>query len=444
MPTIVRDLGGLDRYAWVFTAYILASIVTIPLAGKLSDVYGRRPLFAAGIAVFSIGTIVSGIAPSMSVLIVGRALQGLGAGALGPLGLAVQADIVAPRARGKWLAAQGTVLACSAVGGPLLGGWLTDHASWRLALLFSLPLGLVALAVIWHGIGGLGGRGRRSIDYVGALLLTVGASVALFAISTGGVDQPWGSALSVGSLAGSVLVLALFVAWERRADDPILPLDLLRRRAIGSADVGLFAIGASMLTTVTFVPLYVQGVLGESATSAGGVLIPLTLSWFGASIVAGQIVSRTGRSRPVLLVGPPLAAVGFALLATMGDHVSGAAIGVAVAIVGTGFGLMMQTFVLVVQNAAPQAHVGAATASAEFSRWVGALTGVAVMGAIVAARVGSTSTRDASPAALADALHIVFALGIAIAALAFVAALVVPDTQLRGRFEPAPASAGAR
>jgi EmrB/QacA subfamily drug resistance transporter len=444
MPTIVGDLGGFDHYSWVFTAYVLASIVTIPLVGKLSDVYGRRPLFVIAIALFSTGTIVSGLASSMSMLVVGRAIQGLGAGGLGPLGLAAMADIVAPRSRGKWQGVQGTVLAVSAVGGPLLGGWLTDHASWRFALLFSLPIGLVALGVIWRGLDRVGVRQQRAIDYVGALLLTVGAGVGLFAVSTGGVDHPWGSAVSVGALAGAVAVLALFVAWERRAADPILPLELLRRRTIASADVGLFAIGASMLTTVTFVPLYVQGVLGHSATSAGGVLIWLTLAWFGSSIVAGQIVSRTGRSRPVLLAGPPLAAIGFALLATTGDSVSSAAIAADVAIVGTGFGLMMQTFVVVVQNAAPQAQVGAATASAEFSRWVGALTGVAAMSAIVAARVGTTSTRDAPPALLADALHTAFAIGIGIAALAFVAALLVGDVQLRGRFEAAPASAGAR
>jgi EmrB/QacA subfamily drug resistance transporter len=442
MPRIVDDLGGFGHYSWVFTAYILASIVTIPLFGKLSDIYGRRPLFVAAIALFATGSIVAGAAPSMNVLVAGRVIQGLGAGGLGPLGLAVMGDVIAPRARGKWQAVNGTVYAASAVGGPLLGGWLTDHASWRLAFLVSLVPAAAALVTVWLGFGRFGERHQRTIDYAGAALLTVGAGGALYAVSTGGVDRPWGSPAIVVPLVASLLALVAFVVWERRARDPILPLDLLRGRTIGGADLGLFAIGASMISAVTFVPLFVQNVLGRSATSAGTVLIPLTLSWFAASIVAGQIVSRTGRSRPVLLAGPPLAGAGFALLATMGSDVSLLAAARNVAIVGAGFGLMVQTFVVVVQNAAPRAHLGAATASAEFSRWVGALVGVAAMGAIVAARVGSPNAHDAPPGLLAGALHTVFAIGVGIAALAFVAALLVPDTRLRGRFEPA--SAGAR
>lgn len=437
LPRIVDDLGGLRHYSWVFTAYILASIVTIPLFGKLSDVHGRRPAFVAAIVLFSVGSVLSGLAPTLPVLVIGRAVQGLGAGGLGPLGLAVMGDVIAPRARGKWQAANGMVLACSAVGGPLLGGWFTDHASWRLAFFASLPLSAAALGVVWFGFGRFGHRERKPIDWTGALLLTVGTGAGLFGLSDGGVDLPWLSAPIVGALLASVLLIATLVMVGRRAEDPILPFALLRRRRIAAADIALFCVGASMLGAVTYVPLFVQAVVGGSATSSAAALIPLTLSWIAASIVAGQVVSRTGRPRQVLLVGPPLAGVGFALLTTAGAD---AAIGEVirdVVIIGAGLGLMIQTLLVVVQDAAPPGQLGAATASAEFSRWIGALTGVAAMGSILATRVGPSAARGAAPAVVAAGLHGAFAVGLGIAALAFAAALALPDVHLRDRFDEA-------
>jgi EmrB/QacA subfamily drug resistance transporter len=439
LPRIVHDLGGLGHYSWVVTSYLLASIVTIPLFGRLSDIHGRRALFVVAIAVFSAGSILASAAPSLPVLLAGRVVQGLGAGGLGPLALAVLGDIIAPRERGKWQAVTGTVLAVSAVGGPLVGGWLTDHASWRLAFLATLPLAAAALVVIWLGFGNFGERHRRSIDYPGAVLLTIGSGAALLAVSTGRLDRLPSSPGTLGLLAASIAILGAFVAWERRAPDPILPLSLLRRRPTANAAVGLFAVGGAMLGAVTYVPLFVQDVLGRDATSAGAVLIPLTLSWFGASIVAGQIVSRTGRSRPVLLLGAPLAGLGFLLLARLGRDASIGAAARDVAIIGAGFGLMAQTFVVVVQDAAPRAELGAATASAEFSRWVGALTGVAAMGAIVTAHVGRGATHSAPPAVLAVALHTAFAMGVGLAGLAFAAALLLPDTELRASIRPSTA-----
>ena len=405
LPTIVDELGGIEHYSWVFSAYVLGATVTIPLYGKLSDLYGRRPLFLGAIALFSAGSIVAGLAPSMDLLVAGRAIQGLGAGGLIPLGVAVIGDIMAPRERGKWQAVNGVVFAASAVGGPMLGGWIADNASWRLAFFVSLPLAALALVVVWFGFGRWGKREERRIDYLGAALLTLGTGAGLVAAAAGGVDYAWGSPVIVTLLAASALLLAAFVAWERRAPEPLLPLRLFRRRAIASAEVALFALGAATFGTVTFVPLFVQGVLRESATSAGAVLTPLMLSWIGAGIVAGQIVSRTGRSRPVLLAGPPIMAAGFALLALMGtDASTGEAIR-NVVLVGAGVGLMMQTLVVVVQNAAPREMMGAATASAQFSRWIGAAIGVTLMGAIVTSRLGSAAAAQARPAELADALQ---------------------------------------
>jgi EmrB/QacA subfamily drug resistance transporter len=445
LPKIVGELGGLGHYSWVFSAYVLGATITIPLYGKLSDLYGRRPLFLAAISLFSAGSIVAGLAPSFEVLVAGRVIQGLGAGGLIPLGIAVIGDIIAPRARGKWQAVNGSVFAFSAVAGPFLGGWIADNGSWRLAFFVSLPLAALALAVVWFGFGRHGRREERRIDYLGVVLLTLGAGAGLLAVSSGGVDYAWSSPVIIALLLTSAVFVALFLAWERRAVEPLIPLDLLRRRAIASADLALFAIGAGAFGTITFVPLFVQGVLGESATSAGAVLTPLMLSWIAASIVAGQIVSRTGRSRPILLLGPPIMAVGFVLLATMGPDASTGVATRNVALVGVGVGLMMQTLVVVVQNAAPRDMLGVATASSQFSRWIGSLVGVALMGAIVAARLGNPTFADAQPVALAEALHPAFAFGLVTVVLAFVAVLLLPDTKLRKQFdEVAAAPATAR
>lgn len=444
LPKIVSELGGLGHYSWVFSAYVLGATITIPLYGKLSDLYGRRPLFVAAISLFSAGSVVAGLAPSFEVLVAGRLIQGLGAGGLVPLGIAVIGDIIAPRARGKWQALNGSVFAFSAVIGPFLGGWIADNASWRWAFFISLPLAALALGVVWFGFGRRGRHEERRIDYLGAVLLTLGTGTGLIAASSGGVDYAWSSPVIVGLLAISALFVALFLVWERRAPEPLIPLGLLRRRSIASADIALFAIGAAGFGTITFVPLFVQGVLRESATSAGTVLTPLMLSWIAASMVAGQIVSRTGRSRPILLLGPPIMAVGFALLATMGADASTGVATRNVAIVGLGIGLMMQTLIVVVQDAAPRHLQGVATASAQFARWIGSLIGVALMGAIVAARLGNPTSASATPDALAAALHPAFAFGLVTVVLAFVAVLVLPDTKLRKQFDEVavPARAG--
>jgi EmrB/QacA subfamily drug resistance transporter len=438
LPTIVEELGDVGRYSWVFSAYVLAATLAIPLYGKLSDAHGRRPLFAAAIVLFSAGSVTAALAPSMDVLVAGRAVQGLGAGGLLPLGMAVIGDIIAPRARGKWQAVNGTVFAMSAVGGPLLGGWIADNASWRLVFVVSLPLAAVALTVVWLGFGTWGVRTSRRMDWVGALLLTLAAGAALVGVSSGGVDYPWGSPLIVCLLAASVVLSALLVVWERRVAEPFVPLGLLGRRSVASAEVALFAIGGAAFGAVAFVPLFVQGVLGESATRAGAVLTPFMLSWIGAGIVAGQLVSRTGRPRPILLAGPPIMAVGFALLASMDAGATTATAIRDMILVGIGIGLMMQTLVVVVQNAAPQGLMGIATASAQFSRWIGASVGVTAMGAIVAGRLGEHALPSARPAELATALNPAFALGIALAAVALAAMIALPHVKLRTRFDEQP------
>jgi EmrB/QacA subfamily drug resistance transporter len=434
LPRIVRDLGGFQHYSWVFSAYMLGATVTVPLYGKLSDIYGRRPFFLLGIILFSTGSIISGLATSMGMLIAGRAIQGLGAGGLIPLAIAAIGDIIPPRRRGKWQGVTGAVFAASSVLGPATGGWLTDNASWRWCFFVNLPLAALALTVVWFGFVRRPRREEHSIDYVGAVLLTAGAAAGLLAAVWGGTEYPWSSPVVIGLFVTAAFLLGSFVFQERRAKEPILPLELFRERIFSAAAVAVFALGAAMFVTIIYVPLFVQGVLGESASDSGAVLTPLMLGIITTSMVAGQLVSRTGHYRPVLLAGPPLLATGFFLLAGLGVHSSQLDVTRDVVIVGLGVGLMMQTLTVAVQNSVSRRVIGVATASTQFFRTVGATAGVTVMGAIVTMRLGGNPA-GASPARLAGALHPVFVIALGLAAIVFIAVLFVPHIELRQTME---------
>jgi EmrB/QacA subfamily drug resistance transporter len=400
LPDIVADLGGFEHYSWVFSAYMLASTVTVPLYGKLSDVYGRRPFFLLAIVLFMVGAVVSGLAPSMTVLILGRAIQGLGAGGLIPLAMAVIGDLIAPRERGKWQGLTGAVFGVASVVGPATGGWISDNASWRWAFFVSLPFGLLALVVVQRGFTMEPSHSDHSIDYTGAALLTAGLSAGLLATVWGGTQYPWGSAQIVGMFVVSAAVLVGFVAWERRAREPILPLDLFRNRTFAASQVALFFIGSAMFGTILYIPLFVQGVLGESATSSGAILTPLMLALIGASVLAGQIVSRTGHYKAVLLTSPVVLTVGFWLLSRLDAHSTLHETTRDMIVVGIGLGLGMSTFVLVVQNAVPRSMMGVATASTQFFRTIGATIGVTVMGAMLTTNLQDELATRLSPAQL--------------------------------------------
>ena len=471
LPDIVGDLGGFDHYSWVFSAYMLASTVTVPLYGKLSDVYGRRPFFLLAIVLFMVGAVVSGLAPSMTVLIVGRAIQGLGAGGLIPLAMAVIGDLIAPRERGKWQGLTGAVFGVASVVGPATGGWISDNASWRWAFFVSLPFGLLALVVVQRGFTMEPVHRDHTIDYTGAALLSAGLSAGLLATVWGGAQYPWGSPEIVGLFVASAVLLVSFVLWERRVPEPIMPLDLFRNRTFAASQVALFFIGAAMFGTIIYIPLFVQGVLGESATSSGAILTPLMLSLIGASVAAGQIVSRTGRYKAVLLTSPIVLLIGFALLSRLDAGSTLHETTRDMIVVGLGLGLGLQTFVLVVQNAVPRSMMGVATASTQFFRTIGATIGVTVMGALLTtrlhdelagrlspaelARLGGTASPGALVAggaaglpadvvaalrdALGAAIHPVFALGIPLMALALAATLLVERRELRRSVHEGPA-----
>jgi EmrB/QacA subfamily drug resistance transporter len=386
LPRIVGDLGGLEHYSWVFTAYMLAATVTVPIYGRLSDIYGRRPFFVAGLLIFMAGSVVGGTADSMTQLILARAVQGLGAGALIPLAMAVIGDLVPPSDRGRWQGLTGAVFGVGSVLGPLTGGWIADNADWRWVFFVSLPVGLIALGVVLATLKIPPHPERATrIDYLGAALLAAAVSCILLATVRAGEDAGVTSGNVLGLFAVGLVLLALLTWQERRSEHPIVPLELLRLRVVAAAGAASFAFGIGMFGAIMFVPLFVQGVLGESATNAGLVLTPLMLSLVVASVLSGQLISRTGRYRWAIVSGPLVMAAGFVVLTSLDAGSSHATATLAMILVGLGLGLVIQNLLLVVQNEVPSRELGVATSGIQFFRTTGGTIGVSVMGALMTA-----------------------------------------------------------
>jgi EmrB/QacA subfamily drug resistance transporter len=443
LPRIVNDLGGITQYSWVFTAYMLTSTVTVPLYGKLGDVYGRKNLFLFAIVVFLLGSALSGAATDMTQLIVFRAIQGIGAGGLFPLSLAVIGNIVPPRDRGRWQGLIGAVFAASSILGPAVGGFIVDNASWRWVFLVNLPIGGIALVVISITMPSrTAQRTAHPIDWLGAGLLAAGVGSLLMGLVWGGADHPWTSGYVVGALALAVVFLLAFAFVERRAREPILPFEILRNPIVAGSVACMALVGMAMFGTISYVPLFVQGVIGTSATSSGVVLTPLMLGAVVTSLLTGQLVSRTGRYRWNAILGPIVLATGMFLLWRMNVHTTNGEAARNMVIAGIGIGSMMQVFVLSVQNAVPRRHIGSATALTQFSRQMGATIGVTVMGAIVnhglpsglggSGGLGIHRLPAASRQSLADALRPAFLLAACVAAGVWLIAVIwVKEQPLR-------------
>src|SRR5690349_10718665 len=293
LPVIADDLHGFDNLSWVVTAYLLSTTVTVPLYGKLSDLYGRRRLFVVSISIFLVGSALCGTSQSMGELIAFRALQGVGAGGLIPLAQPAIADLFSPRERGKYQGYVGSMWATAAVAGPLLGGTLTDAASWRWIFFINLPLGAFALVVVMRTMSSGGPRREHTIDYLGAALLTLGVSCILLACAWGGTTYPWDSWQVIGAALVGVLGTLAFLAVERRAKEPLLPLGLFRMRTFAVSTAAALGIGAVLFGITIYMPVYMQGVLQASATSSGVVLIPLSFGWVVASFISGQLITKT-------------------------------------------------------------------------------------------------------------------------------------------------------
>jgi EmrB/QacA subfamily drug resistance transporter len=442
LPRIVSDLGGITQYSWVFTAYMLTSTVTVPLYGKLGDVFGRKNLFLISIVVFLAGSALCGAATDMTQLVLFRAVQGIGAGGLFPLSLAVIGNIVPPRDRGRWQGLIGAVFAASSILGPAVGGFIVDNASWRWVFLVNLPVGVLALVVIVITMPRRAPLTNHSIDWLGAGVLAAGTAVLLMGLVWGGTSYPWLSAHVVGALAVAVLLLVAFAFVERRAREPILPFDILRNPIVAGSIACMALVGMAMFGTISYVPLFVQGVIGTSATSSGVVLTPLMLGAVTTSLLTGQLVSRTGRYRWNAVLGPLVLTGGMVLLWRMTVDTTNAEAARNMVVAGIGIGSMMQVFVLSVQNAVPRAHIGSATALTQFSRQMGATIGVTVMGAIVnhglprgvggAEGVGIHRLPPAAREGLATALHPAFLVAACVAAVVWlIAVLYVKEQRLR-------------
>jgi EmrB/QacA subfamily drug resistance transporter len=450
LPRVVSELGGLSQYSWVFTAYLLASTVTVPLYGKLGDAYGRKPLFIIAITIFLVGSALCGAAQNMTELVIFRAVQGLGAGGLFPLALAVVGNIVPPRDRGRYQGLIGAVFAAASIIGPLVGGFIVDNTTWRWIFYVNLPVGGLALVVIWVTMPRPSQRRKHYIDWVGAGILAAGTTALLLGLVWGGRQYAWTSAHVLGAIAASALLLATFALWERRVPETIIPFDVVRQRTIAASLACMALIGMAMFGTISYVPLFVQGVIGTSATSSGIVLTPLMLGAVTASVLSGQWVSRTGRTKPNALVGPIFLTAGMLLLWRMDVHTTNGEAARNMVIAGIGLGLMMQVFVLTVQASVSRAQIGAATALTQFARSIGATIGVTIMGVIVnqglppAVRSGSEGLGvhrlpQALRAALANALHPAFLTAACVAAVVFLIVLLfVDEVPLRKSLEDAP------
>ncbi len=388
LPRIVSDLGGLDQLAWVVSAYMLTSTAGVPVWGRLSDIFGRRWFYIAGMAVFLLGSALVGLSQSMEQLIAFRAIQGLGGGVMFSLSFAIVSDFFPPRERGKWQGLFGGTFALASIIGPLAGGTLTDHAGWRWAFFINLPIGAVALGVIWTSMPAVRPSGARPvIDWLGVGALVAGIVPLLLALSLAGRQFAWDSGMVVGLLIASAALVAAFVLVESRAKNPILPLYFFKNRIYSVSMISVFVTGVSMFGSIIFIPLFVQGVIGASATNSGLILTPMMLSTVAGSTLSGQFIARTGRYRALAVLGPALMSVGMFLLTRVDVDTSRPTVIRDMVISGFGLGITFPLFLIAVQNAFSYQVLGAVTSSVQFFRQIGGTLGVAVLGSILNTRL---------------------------------------------------------
>ncbi len=387
LPHVIADLHGFNQYTWVSTAYLLTSTVTVPIYGKLSDLFGRKPIFLFGIVLFLVGSALSGTSQSMTQLIAFRAFQGLGTGALTPIAIAVVGDLFTPRERGKWQGVTGAVFGLSAIIGPTLGGWITQYSSWRWIFYVNLPVGLLALLVLIFLMPTLRGKAQKvSIDYIGAALLVAGTVPLLLGFTFAGSQYAWLSPQIIGLLGGSLVMGVAFViyeAWlERRDGQPIIAPSLFKNSIFAVSTLVTFIFGMGLFGAVFFIPLYVQGVVGSSATNSGLVLTPLTLTLVVSSIVSGQLVSRLGKYKWLASIGMLVSVGGALLLLRLDVNSDNTDVLLALLVFGLGMGFGMSLYTLIVQNAIPN-KIGQATAALTFFRSIGGTIALAAMGSVL-------------------------------------------------------------
>ncbi|MGB3442104.1 MAG: MDR family MFS transporter [Actinophytocola sp.] len=465
LPTIVADLGGAAHMSWVVTAYLLAETVATALAGKFGDLFGRKVVFQVATVVFITGSFLCGTATSMTLLVAWRAVQGIGAGGLMVTAMALIADVIPLRERGKYQGAMGAVFGVSTVVGPLLGGLFTDHLSWRWAFYVNVPIAVVVVIAAARTIPVVRSQARAVIDYLGIGLVAVGASALVLATSWGGTEYAWGSPVIIGLFVSGVVALGLFCWVETRAAEPMLPMRLFHNPVFGVCSLLSFIVGFAMLGAMIFLPTYLQYVDGDSATVAGVRTLPMVAGLLCASVFSGNVVSKTGHYRIFPIVGTAVTAFGLFLLSRMGPDTSALTVALYMFVLGAGIGLCMQVLTIAVQNTVDYADLGTATSGVTFFRTLGGAFGTAVFGTIysnvltpkltvavvAAARTGAAdpatiATAAQSPQGLhalppaaadpiihayADALGTVFLWTVPVALIGFVVALFLKQVRLR-------------
>jgi EmrB/QacA subfamily drug resistance transporter len=392
LPKIVTSLGGNDLYVWVVTIYLLTSTITVPFYGKLSDLYGRKPMLIIGISLFLIGSALSGLSQTMWQLILFRGIQGVGAGALFPIALAVIGDLFTPAERGKYQGLFGGVFGLSFLIGPFIGGFLTDSISWHWVFYVNLPIGLVSLYIVWRLLPNVRRPdATRNFDYLGAFVFTVGVSLLLLGL-TNKQSAEWIDLSVGGFIAASLVILAGFLVIEARAKEPIVPLGLWRLRTYAASMVSTFFVSFGFFGAVIFLPRWFQVVRGESATASGYLMFPLLIGLIGASIVSGQIVARTGRYKPVILTSITTMAIGIALMTQLRADTDIRLLWAWMFVTGVGIGPTLAVFTIVVQNTVPFRELGTATSNLTFFRQIGGSVGLAIAGTVFA-----TALKDKLP-----------------------------------------------
>ncbi|MCL5934992.1 MAG: MFS transporter [Firmicutes bacterium] len=384
MPQIVSHMGGMVLYSWVFTSYMLISTTAVPIFGKLSDIYGRRPFYILGLVIFMAGSALGGFSGEMWGLIVCRGIQGLGVGMLMANSMAVVGDVFPPAERGRWQGALGSVYGLSSIIGPALGGYITDNLNWRWVFFVNLPVGLLAFALLYVTLPKAGKLKKRpQIDYAGLVTLIAAVIPLLLALTWGGKDYMWGSHRIVGLLSLSAVSAVSFFFAESHAREPILPLSLFKNKIFTISSAIVFLTGIGMFGTIMYIPLFVQGVIGGSATASGLVLMPMMISTVLASVLTGHIVTWTGRYKIAALAGILTMTAGMYLLSAMNVSTTNTGAGINMIVTGSGLGVIMPLFVIVVQNTFSHKQLGVVTATVPFFRGIGGILGVAVMNTLM-------------------------------------------------------------